>query len=211
MLAVGILTKAKIIIPLTAAFFFILRIVNEVDPGGAATVFPPLADIWRLNFGFIFFIGATIAVYSDRIPFDHRWGIVAGLGSVALLRVGGFNTVGYFLFAYFVLYLAAALPKRLHWIGQKNDYSYGVYLYGWVVQQVLAFLGVYKLGYVPFVVSSLLAAGACAWVSWHLVEKQALKLKDWGPGRGIRYWWDWLSDRARRRNRPEPPIAEPVE
>lgn len=199
LLLLGVLSKARIVIPMVAVFFFIMRVANEVQPGGAALAFPFFGDVWRLNFGFIFFVGATIAVYSHVIPFDHRFGIAAGLGSIVLLRFGGFNTVGYLLFAYFVLYVAAALPQRLQWIGKKNDYSYGVYLYGWVVQQVLAFLGVYRWGYVPFAVLSLIGAFGCAWVSWHVVEKQALKLKDWGPGRGIRYWWDRLVARFRPR------------
>lgn len=199
LLVIGVISKAKIVIPMVAAFFFIARVASEVVPGGAGMLLPFFNDPWRLNFGFIFFIGATLAVYSHLIPFDHRFGVVAGLGSLVLLRYGGFNTVGYLLFAYFVLYLAAALPQRVQWIGQKNDYSYGVYLYGWVMQQVLAFLGVHRWGYVPFALLSLLAAFGCAWVSWHLVEKQALKLKDWGPGRGIRHWWGRLTARLRPR------------
>ena len=204
LLVVGVISKAKIVIPLVAGFFFIARVANEVVPNGAAMILPFFSDPWRLNFGFIFFLGATIAIYSHVIPFDHRFGIVAGLGSLALLRVGGFNTVGYVLFAYFVLYLAAALPQQVQWIGKKNDYSYGVYLYGWVVQQILAFLGVWRWGYLPFAVLSLIGAFGFAWLSWHLVEKQALKLKDWGPGRGLRYWWDRLTARFRT---PEPEPA----
>ncbi len=206
LLVTGVLTRAKLVIPAVAAFFFLMRVVNEVTPGGAALVFPFFGDVWRLNFGFIFFLGATIAVYSHRIPFDHRFGVVSILGSLALLRLGGFNTVGYVLFAYAVLYVAAALPRRVQWIGRRNDYSYGVYLYGWVVQQILAFLGVWQWGYVPYVALSLVGAFACAWVSWHLVEKRALQLKDWGPGRGIRHWWD----RATARFRRDEPAPDPT-
>ncbi len=201
LLVAGVIARAKILIPAIAAFFFIMRVVNEVVPNGAGQIIPFFNDPWRLNFGFIFFIGAAIAAYSHRVPFDHRLGVISGLGSLALLRLGGFDEVGYVLFAYFVLYLAAALPRQVQWIGQKNDYSYGVYLYGWISQQVLAYLGVYRWGYVPFVLLSLMMAGGCAWLSWHLIEKQALKLKSWGPGRGIPYWTDGI--RARFRPRPQ--------
>lgn len=209
LLVAGVLTRAKLIVPAVAALLFVLRIVNEVSPGSAGTVFPFFGDVWRLNFGFIFFVGATIAVYSDRIPFSHRIGIAASILSLVLLRLGGFNTVGYVLFGYSVLYVAAALPRQVRWIGKKNDYSYGVYLYGWVVQQVLAFLGVSTLGYVPYVLLSLLGAFAFAWVSWHLVEKRALQLKDWGPGRGVRYWWEALVARLRRPKRTPRAVSNP--
>ena len=99
----------------------------------------------------------------------------------------------------------------MQWIGQKNDYSYGVYLYGWVMQQVLAFLGVASLGYWPFAILSLIAAFGCAWVSWHLVEKQALRLKSWGPGRGIQHWWDRISTRFARRPAAEPLVEDAID
>ena len=89
-----------------------------------------------------------------------------------------------------MLYLAARLPQATHWIGKKNDYSYGVYIYGFLVQQVTAYLGWYKLGYVPYVLIAIVLSLGCAWLSWHLVEKRAMALKNWGPGRGWRYWWD---------------------
>ncbi|MEY2849988.1 MAG: hypothetical protein RI885_2655 [Actinomycetota bacterium] len=199
LLAVGVLGKAKLVVPLTAAFFFLMQLVNQIQPGGAAAVFPFFGDVWRLNFGFIFFVGASLALYSHKIPFDHRLGIAAGVLSLVLLRTGGFNTVGYVLFAYTVLYVAAALPRQTQWIGAKNDYSYGVYLYGWVVQQVLAYLGVNQLGYLPYVMLSLAGAFVLAVGSWHLVEKRALKLKDWGPGRGLRSFSE--AGRTRRAER----------
>jgi hypothetical protein len=37
-----------------------------------------------------------------------------------------------------------------------------------------------------------------AWLSWHVIEKRAMSLKDWGPGRGLRYWWDTNLERRRR-------------
>jgi peptidoglycan/LPS O-acetylase OafA/YrhL len=206
LLVIGVLSRAKIIIPIVAGFFFLMQLVYVISAPAAAIAIPFFADPWRLNFGYIFFIGATLAVYSDVIPFDHRFGAFAGIASLALLRYGGFNTVGYLLFAYFVLYAAAALPRITHRIGAKNDYSYGVYLYGWVVEQILAFLGVYRWGYFPFALLTLVGAFGCAWLSWHAVEKHALKLKDWGPGRGIRRWLEVL--RARTRSTDPEPVAE---
>lgn len=196
LLVIGVLSRAKIIIPVIAGFFFLMQLVYVISPAAAATAIPFFADPWRLNFGYIFFVGATLAVYSHVIPFDHRFGAFAGIASLALLRYGGFNTVGYLLFAYFVLYAAAALPRVTHRIGMKNDYSYGVYLYGWVVEQILAFLGVYRWGFFPFAILTLIGAFGCAWLSWHGIEKQALKLKSWGPGRGIRYWVEAPRERA---------------
>ena len=189
----GVLAKAKLVVPLMTAFLAVFQLMNIVQPGAVAEMIPLLGDPWRVNFAFIFFIGACIALYADQIPYSVPVGIFAILFSLVTLRVGGFNTMGFIAFAYAVLFLAAWLPKRWQRVGAVNDYSYGVYLYGWVVQQILAYAGVHLWGYVPYVALSLLGAFGLAWLSWHLVEKQAMKLKDIGPGRGMAYWW------ARRR------------
>jgi peptidoglycan/LPS O-acetylase OafA/YrhL len=83
----------------------------------------------------------------------------------------------------------------VQWIGAKNDYSYGVYIYGFLVQQVTAYLGWYQLGYLPWVAICLVLSFGCAWISWHLVEKRAMSLKNWGPGRGVAHWRAWLETR----------------
>lgn len=215
LVAFGVMKRAKIVVPLIAAFFFVAQVAALLlEPGALAPLFPTFGDPWRINFGLVFFVGATIAMYADRIPFDDRLGVLAGITSVALLRFGGFNTVGYIAFTYFVLYLAARLPKALQRVGAKNDYSYGVYLYGWVVQQILSFLGVNQWGYLPYVLLALVGAFALAWLSWHGVEKQALKLKDWGPGRGISHWRDRIMGRVRKRDQEpsdEAVLVEPGE
>jgi peptidoglycan/LPS O-acetylase OafA/YrhL len=209
----GVLKKAKIVVPLIAAFFFVAQVAALLlEPGALAPLFPTFGDPWRINFGLVFFIGATVAMYADRIPFDDRLGVLSGIAAVGLLRVGGFNTVGYVAFTYFVLYLAARLPRALQRVGAKNDYSYGVYLYGWVVQQVLSFLGVNGWGYVPYVAIALVTAFGLAWLSWHGVEKQTLKLKNWGPGRGLRYWGDRARSVTSRKKVPDGPrpVLAPV-
>ena len=209
LLVLGVLKKAPAVVPAITGVFFVGQAINQVTQGVAGEFFPFFNDPWRLNFGLIFFIGATLAVYSDKIPFDHRFGLAAGVGSLGLLVVGGFNTVGYVLFAYFIFYAAAALPRRLQWIGQKNDYSYGIYLYGWVAQQVLAYLGVPTAwGYWPFVALSILLAAGAAWVSWHLVEKRAMSLKEWGPGRGVAHWVAVIRSRSVGRDDRTSVVAE---
>lgn len=195
----GVMRSARIIVPLITVFFFLAQVIAIVDFTAVAGLLPRLADINTISLGFTFMLGATIAVYSKQIPYDNRLGILAGIVMLVTLRVGGFSTIGTIAGAYFVLYLAARLPSSVQWIGKKNDYSYGVYIYGFLVQQVLAFLGWQRLGYVPYVLLALLFSVALAWLSWHGVEKWAMKLKSWGPGRGVRYWFEKGRDRLRSR------------
>ncbi len=200
----GVLARARIIVPLLTAFVFITQVVYLVDPDVVARLLPLLADPQRIILTLTFLFGSCLAVYSKSIPFDDRLGVLAGLTVALTLHYGGFALIGTAAGAYFVMYLGARLPKAVHWIGAKNDYSYGIYIYGFLVQQVLAFFDVHLLGYLPFALIALAVSAGLAWLSWHCVEKRAMALKDWGPGRGIAHWTDRLASarKARAASRP---------
>ena len=72
-----------------------------------------------------------------------------------------------------MLWMGARIPLR--W-GAVNDYSYGVYIYAFPVQQLLAAAGVSRLGTFVFALLSLAAVVPVAVVSWWLVERPALML-----------------------------------
>jgi peptidoglycan/LPS O-acetylase OafA/YrhL len=80
------------------------------------------------------------------------------------------------------------MPPALFWLAAKlpftglesrlGDYSYGIYIYGYPVEQVLAHFGIQALGHPAFLISGAILAGILGAVSWHLVEKPALGLKE---------------------------------
>ena len=204
----GVMRNARVLVPAIAGFFLLMQVVAMVDFTAVGLIVPRLADPYMISLGLTFLTGSVIAVYSKSIPFDDRLGILAGLVLVVSLRYGGFSTIGTIAGAYFILYLGARLPAKVHWIGRKNDYSYGIYVYGFLVQQVLAYFGAYRLGYLAYALIALIISAGCAWVSWHLVEKRAMSLKDWGPGRGFRYWWDRMRTRFAKRAAHQAPLGE---
>ena len=63
------------------------------------------------------------------------------------------------------------LPVRM------GDWSYGAYLYGFPVQQVLAHFKLHQASFVGYVVACTVVTFALAGLSWHLIEKQALRWK----------------------------------
>lgn len=195
LVAFGILTRAKLVIPGLAVFMVAVQLISITNHEALVLYIPFLGDPQRPPLLLVFLVGSTIAVYSKSIPYSHGIGVFALLVTGLTLRFGGFSVVGAIAGTYAVLYVAAMLPRRIQWIGAKNDYSYGIYIYGFLVQQILAYFGVYRLGLVPFVTIALIVAFVCAWISWHLVEKRAMSLKSWGPGRGIHFWSDYIRRR----------------
>lgn len=185
---VGALSRprlARIVVPVIAAGAGAIQIGIVFFGINLGSAVPFLGDPLRSRLLWVFMVGACIAVFADRVPRDWRLAVLSGIVVVASLVFGGFAVFGLPATAYLVLWTAASLPPAFHWIGSRNDYSYGVYVYGFLVQQGLAFLGAYRWGYVPFVGITIVITAGCAWLSWHLVEKRALRLKDRGPGRGV--------------------------
>lgn len=202
--AFGVLIKARVLVPLFTLLLFILQIVTLIDPEAVGTLIPFFADQYRVNLMLTFMFGSVLAVYSKQVPFSDGLGVLSGIVLLLTLRSGGFSTVGLAAGAYFVMYLGARLGGPLRKVGAKNDYSYGVYVYGFLVQQILAYFGVYRWGYLPYALIALVISFGFAWLSWHVIEKNAMALKDWGPGRGWRHWYGIVADtvvvrRARRR------------
>lgn len=169
---------------------------------GAIGPFPLIgafAADWTLMLGFLFLLGAAARLYAHRIPVSRELAVLASVVLVGSLWLGGFFAVGLPAFAYLVLYAAVALPKRLSTISRRHDYTYGIYIYGFPVQQLIALFGGARFGMVGYIVLSLLGALFFAMLSWHLVERPALGFKT-GSGRA----------RHRQTSRAASPRALPI-
>lgn len=126
--------------------------------------------------------GVALYLWRDKVRMSPwlalasvaAWLVTARLGYGCRIATGLFG-------AYAVLYLAFVPAGALARFGRWGDFSYGVYVYAFPVQQaVTALLGGHAAWWVnaavSFPVVVLLAA-----LSWHLVEKPALSLKDAPP------------------------------
>lgn len=174
-LLIGILTAGRV---LTARMVAVLA--------GAAWVWVQLAQIGALGtvyddrqakFTFCFLVGALVYFLRERILTVKAWIPLAALVVLVVSYLTwGFHQVGIPAFAYLVLWIAYHLPFR--GVGRKRDFSYGLYIYGWPVQQMAAYFGATELGLVPYMLISLAGAGVLAAGSWFFIESPALRRKD---------------------------------
>lgn len=195
--AIGIIRRVPWALCLLALVLYFLMLLQLVAPDQMGKVAPWLADPYNARWTFLFVLGGVMAAFADRIVVDDAIGFAAGTLYVFALTQGGYLALASPAMVYLLLWLAVRLPPVLKRVGAVNDYSYGVYLYGFLVQQVLAHLGVHLLGWAPYTLVSIALAGGCAYLSWHGIEKWALDLKSRGPGLGWRHWrrttQSWLS------------------
>ncbi|MGL4242660.1 MAG: acyltransferase family protein, partial [Beijerinckiaceae bacterium] len=131
-----------------------------------------------LRLPLIFACGSLAYLYRDRIPLNL--GIVAAI--IALLPLTALAAPPLYkpaLFigsAYLFLFIALAPGLSHPQLEPAGDISYGVYLYGWPVQQALQALFPAVSGW-AMLPAALVVTCLLATLSWIFVEKPALKLK----------------------------------
>lgn len=118
--------------------------------------------------------GMLLYFLRDRLKL-RSWWLPATLLAFVLLAVFGLvEWVGQLAFAYVILWLGAVLPIRL---GSKNDLSYGLYIWAFPVQQLLALAGTAWLGPWGSAAVATVLALAMAWLSWVCIERPSMRLK----------------------------------
>jgi len=133
---------------------------------------------YLIYLGFCFMLGACAQLYRHRFPINDALGLLSAAVLVASLHWGGLAVVGYPACGYLLIWLGIRMPRQLHWVGRKNDYSYGAYIYGFIVEQWMTMYGATHWGLHRYVAVAAALTLGVAFLSWHLVERQALRLKD---------------------------------
>lgn len=191
----GALKRLPSVVVIAAGIAYAINVLAAVKPDAVGAYVPEFGSYQTRTLTLAFLIGGAFAVMHRRVTLDGRLAAFAGLVAAVTLVTDGWVLVGYLALAYVLFFAAARLPESWRRIGARNDYSYGMYVYGFLVQQTTAYLGWYHWGYIPWVAVTLAITAACAYLSWHLVERRALSAKKRGPGRGIAYWVDWTRSR----------------
>jgi len=126
----------------------------------------------------MFFSGATIQVLKNRIPISSRLFllVLTALLISTLLDRGVFEFAYQLAIPYLVMYLALVPTGAVRHFNKLGDYSYGIYIYAFPIQQALAHY--WKgIGSIEMIAFSFPITLVLAFASWHLIEKRALSFK----------------------------------
>lgn len=144
-----------------------------------------VAKASRLYAGFL--LGTAAYLYRYRLPYDRRLlalaiGVALAAGAFDLLSVQALpplplmNVLAMPAIVYVTVYLGVSdLPTPV--LFRRGDYSYGIYLYGWPIQQTV-------LALMPSVTDTARQTSVAiplvflfAMLSWHAVERPTLGLR----------------------------------
>ncbi|MFN8282455.1 MAG: acyltransferase [Chitinophagales bacterium] len=127
--------------------------------------------------GIYFYVGALLSTYDlQRIPYKLFILIASFVIWICLLQNPNFELIQYLLFPIIVLFFGTYSTKYLNSIGEKiGDLSYGVYIYGFPIQQTL--MHFFVLNCLQLTLFAIPIIFIFAWFSWHFIEKTALDNK----------------------------------
>jgi peptidoglycan/LPS O-acetylase OafA/YrhL len=117
-----------------------------------------------------------IYLYRERIAWRWRWGVGALVLGLVLLDVPMGETLAVFPLAYATVFFGLTNAPKTG-VLKGADYSYGIFLYGFAVQQTYVLLAPDGRHWWLNIAVTLPATTAVAALSWHLVEKPALGLR----------------------------------
>lgn len=126
------------------------------------------------RFALVFSAGAMIYQFRDRIP--ARWYLV--VACIVLIVAVGATLPNYRVYVAIPLaYAIIASGSLLRGPRLRNDVSYGVYIYAWPMQQLLAVCGLAVLPPAVFFLIATACTVPLAVASWFAIEKRALLLR----------------------------------
>lgn len=161
-----------------------LMLAAAIGAGVALIVLACLGSVPKgqetaLRLPLIFGCGSLAYLYRHKLPLNAGLvlGLVAAAAGARLLAPAFYPTLLFVGSAYLFLWVAMAPGLSHPALEPPGDISYGVYLYGWPVQQSLQFLFPATSGWL-MLGPALAITGVVAAASWLLVEKPALALKN---------------------------------
>lgn len=176
-LLVGVLVSvvpSRWLRPVVVAMFLVGTSLVILTTAGLLDVSPQVGAVFPL---FVAFFAGALA-YLFRRSIDVGWPVLAacGLVMVAAVLVGYAAALVALPLVILMLRFGDLVP--LHRVGARYDISYGIYIYGWAVQQMIALVAAgsgMPVGW--FVALSLLFTVPLAFLSCLLVERPALARK----------------------------------
>ncbi len=175
---IGILKRAKLFVPFVILVILAMNWHVLVRPEYKGMVVLGISAVQFFRLGLFFALGSAFYLYRRLVILDIKLVIFA----LAILVLTFHTTLSDLALTFILPYVVLAfayIPKArfLRKWGKFGDFSYGMYVYAFPVQQtIIHFLkdkiNMFEFFCLAFIVTLILSYG-----SWHLVEKQALKLK----------------------------------
>jgi peptidoglycan/LPS O-acetylase OafA/YrhL len=167
--AVGLMKRRNTLTLLVAIAFIVGFLRNYYFDSFPQFVAGPSVGLLFLSF----LLGVLLHMWRDKVPHSPTLFVVSLLFGVIFVSFRETTHLFAIPVAYVIVFLGLLNPRRL-WFIDGSDYSYGVFLYGFPIQQSVSYVFPgHRAWLFNFVVSAALSL-LCAHLSWTLLESKAL-------------------------------------
>jgi len=172
--AMGLAKKPMVFLGLTVVVLLAVRVAIQtrtIDLDVAANGINVLA---ALNLGAWFLTGACLYLFRETL----RWTTPIAVGAIVVAAVGFVLDESLLVIptvSYLLIYVGTRNWAFVDVVRRPGDPSYGIYLYGFPIQQTLIWSGI--VGRSPWAVLALASpiAIAVGYLSWHVVERPSMR------------------------------------
>jgi hypothetical protein len=166
----GLFSKNKSLYLIIAVLFFSFFAINfSFSPGFGPTIFT-LSPALKLYAAYV--AGTLVYVFRDHLVLDKRGTLFLAAFTLLLLRFGGFKLASPLLIAMNLINIFQLFEFKV-----KYDVSYGLYIYGFIIQQFLYTLIGNRLPPLLFITITLFASALAGTLSFLLVERPFMNLR----------------------------------
>jgi len=171
--ALGVLGLIKTRLTIIPLYFLAILVLPVV------TVHPiPILSSLAVFLGINFVAGMVLYLYRDKIRLDYRIALLFLFVLVLSFHTAYALYVTSIALPYLVVYFAFVKISSLHNIGKYGDFSYGLYIYAFPIQQTIVYFFADHLTPTLLFGLSAVTTFPVAVLSWFLIESPALKLKE---------------------------------
>ena len=169
--AAGFFARHRPLLLLGVGAFFVLHAAHVLVPTLGAPVLPTwLVLVDRGRYVLAYLVGTVLWLWRDRLEPDRPSALLVLMALAALARFGGLQ-----LLAPLIIPLALVLLGHCFTLRLRHDVSYGLYIYGFPVQQLLAATPLPRFPWPVFLAASLVVTFIFAFLSWRFVERPFLR------------------------------------
>ena len=169
-----LLQKRQIVLGL----FVVSLVLNYFDIGISTNIYT-INIFWAVKLFTYFSFGMVAYLYRDHIPLRASLFFLAVAMLIIASFKSGFSDILFvFLLGYIVLFIGYSPKVNISWPARFGDFSYGIYIFAYPVQQTVVYLFDGKMSaWSNFLISGVITY-ILAVLSWFLIEKRVLKHKN---------------------------------
>lgn len=123
---------------------------------------------------FIFYIGMLFYVYRDDIILNKKIAFVLGIAWILLVYFGFSELAMIFIFPYIIITIIYSEKQCSEKLSLLGNYSYGIYLCGFPIQQIVVYFFDGKMQPIMNSLLSIPIAVLIGFIVYHVVEKPLL-------------------------------------